>query len=99
MRTGIASHSLFSGSNIAFFYVYNTLQCPMEAIHGRQSAFHNVLSGAVLGYVGVSTGRLGIPFVDFTLFYRHPNLRPPVVGAAVYGGLAGCFAMLGGKPF
>lgn len=71
----------------------------MEAIHGRQSALHNVLSGAVLGYVGVSHGRLGIPFVDHSMFYRHPNLRPPVVGAAVYGGLAGCFAMLGGKPF
>jgi hypothetical protein len=53
----------------------------------------------VLGYVGVSHGRLGIPFVDYSMFYRYPNLRPPVVGAAVYGALGGCFAMLGGKPF
>ena len=71
----------------------------MEAIHGRQSAFHNVLSAAVLGYVGVSHGRFYIPFVDYSMFHRYPSLRPPVVGAAVYGALGGCFAMLGGKPF
>lgn len=79
--------------------MYNVMQCPMEAIHGRRSAYHNILSGAILGHVGVSRGILGIPFVDGHLFYRYPQLSPPLVGAAVYGGIAGLFVTLGGKPF
>eukprot|EP00568_Trieres_chinensis_P001266 CAMPEP_0183309518 /NCGR_PEP_ID=MMETSP0160_2-20130417/25392_1 /TAXON_ID=2839 ORGANISM="Odontella Sinensis, Strain Grunow 1884" /NCGR_SAMPLE_ID=MMETSP0160_2 /ASSEMBLY_ACC=CAM_ASM_000250 /LENGTH=136 /DNA_ID=CAMNT_0025473559 /DNA_START=13 /DNA_END=423 /DNA_ORIENTATION=- len=78
-------------------YVYNIVQCPMEAIHGRQSAIHNVTAGALLGYIAVSSGALGIPFVDQTLFWRHPRLSPPIVGAGVYGTMGGLFAALGGK--
>eukprot|EP00970_Alexandrium_tamarense_P004980 scaffold808_cov196-Alexandrium_tamarense.AAC.117 len=77
-------------------YAYNIIQCPMETIHGRQSAMHNVAAGGILGYVGVSRGRLGVPFVSPYILYgmRYPGL----VGAAVYGAIAGGMATLGGKP-
>lgn len=88
-------------TNMGGLYIYNVLQCPMEAIHGRRSAWHNVASGAIMGYVGVATERLGIPFLtDRYFFYRYPYLSPPMVGAGVYGGIALLFsAVLGGKPF
>jgi hypothetical protein len=35
----------------------------MEAIHERKSLWHNVLSGAILGYVGVSTNKIGVPIL------------------------------------
>ena len=69
----------------------------MEAIHGRQSVLHNAAGGALLGYIGVSTHKVGIPFVDQNIFWRYPGLRPPMVGAAVYGAMAGAFGLLGGK--
>ena len=78
-------------------YAYNILQCPMEAIHGRQSLLHNFLSAGTIGYLGVNRGFLGVPFVDYTFYYRNPQLSPGVVGFVVYGGLAGVFAMLQGK--
>ena len=66
---------------------------------GRPSALHNVASGAILGYIGVSRGVLGIPLVDSYFFYRNPRISPPIVGGAVYGGIAFLFAAaLGGKP-
>ncbi len=42
---------------------------------------HNVAAGGILGYVGVSRGRLGVPFVSPYFLYgmRYPGL----VGAAV----------------
>jgi hypothetical protein len=83
------------GTYMAGIYVYNILQCPMEAIHGRQSLLHNFASGGILGYVGVSSGRLGIPFVDPTFAYRVG--RPELVAFGVYGGMAAAFAALGGK--
>jgi hypothetical protein len=71
--------------------------------HGSYSwktkCLHNILSGATIGYLGVSSGRLGVPFVDATFFYRHPEIAPPVAGAVVYGAIAGGFAIFGGKPF
>lgn len=79
-------------------YAYNIIQCPMEAIHGRQSLTHNMLAGAILGYVGVSAGQLGVPFVDPMTLYRYPWLRPNMVAFVIYGGLAGTLAALGGKP-
>jgi hypothetical protein len=48
-----------------------------------------------LGYVGVSTGRLGIPFVNPYSLYSFRN--PAVIGGAVYGAIGGALAMLGGK--
>lgn len=85
--------------NIGGLYLYHIAQCPMEAVHGRSSAIHNAMSGALLGYVGVSSGNLGIPFVDAYFFYRNPQLPAPVVGGVVYGGIAFVLsAILGGKP-
>ena len=81
-------------------YVYNLLQCPMEAMNGgRPSAWHNIASGSILGYVGVRQRVIGVPFVDPYFFYRHPQLAPEIVAAAVYGGIAGALTMLSGKPF
>lgn len=83
---------------MGFIYIYNALQCPMEAIHGRQSLLHNIGSGATLGYLGYRAGVFGIPFVDPLTFYRYPALKPSLVCAAVYGAGAGVLAALGGKP-
>ena len=88
------------GLYVGALYVYSALQCPMEAMNGgRPSAWHNVASGALLGYIGVRAGVLGIPFVDSFWVYRNPHLAPELVGAAAYGGIAGALAMVGGKPF
>ncbi len=48
-----------------------------------------------MGYVGVSTGRLGVPFVNPYYLYNFRN--PAIIGGAVYGALGGALAMLGGK--
>ena len=81
-----------------FLYIYNVLQCPMEAINGKPSLLHNALSAGILGYIGVQSGRVGIPFVDpYTLFAHGRNVSPPVVGFFVYGGIGFAFGMLGGK--
>lgn len=87
---GVASYA-------AFIYTYNAIQCPMEEIHGRRSALHNVIAGGLMGYLGVSSGRIGIPFIDSSFFYRNPSIRPELVAFGVYGGMGGAFAMLGGK--
>ena len=72
----------------------------MEAVHGRRSALHNVLSAGALGAAGVSSGKLGIPLVDGLFFLRHPMITPPMAGALVYGAGAGLLAnVLGGKPW
>lgn len=84
---------------VGAIYVYNLLQCPMEAMQGRPSAWHNILSGGFLGFLGVSRGVLGVPFVDPTFFYRYPQISPPLAGFAVYGAMGGLLATLGGKPF
>lgn len=70
-----------TGYYSAFIYGYNILQCPMEIIHGRQSALHNVASGGLIGYIGVTRGNMGVPFVSPYFLYgtRHPGL----IGAAV----------------
>ena len=86
-----------SGRYVGFLYLYRALQCPMEAIHGRQSLLHNILSSATIGYVGVTRGWLGIPFVDQYIFYRYPSLRPGTVGFVVYGAIGGAFGALSGK--
>lgn len=83
--------------NIGGLYVYNIIQCPMEAIQGRPSLMHNVIAGGTLGFVGVRNGMLGIPFVDSYFFFRYPQISPPLMAFAVYGGIAGVLASLGGK--
>ncbi len=87
-----------AASYAAFLYTYNAIQCPMEDIHGRRSAIHNFLASGMLGFFGVQRGVLGIPFIDSSVFYRYPSLRPPTVGFVVYGGIGGLFGVLGGKP-
>ncbi len=87
------------GTYMGGIYVYSAMQCPMEAISGRRSWMHNVISGGTMGYLGVSSGRLGIPFINTTtFFYRYPQASPPMVAFAVYGGMGGFLAALGGKP-
>jgi hypothetical protein len=88
-----------AGMNIGGLYLYNILQCPMEGIHGRESSLHNAAAGAILGYIGVSSRQLGIPFLDPYFFMRYPQLSAPITGAAVYGAMTFAFAAgLGGKP-
>lgn len=85
--------------NIGGMYLYGALQCPMEGISRRSSAWHNFFSGSIIGYLGVSAGMLGIPFVHPSFFYKNPRFPPALVGAAVYGSLGAGMAALGGKPF
>ena len=87
----------FLGSNIGFIYLYNALQCPMEVIHGRRSLWHNILSAGTLGYIGVSRGLLGVPFVHTYTFYRYPSLSPGIFAFATYGALGGFFGAFSGK--
>jgi hypothetical protein len=88
------------GVNVGGLYMYHVLQCPMEAISGGPSALHNIASGGILGYMGVSAGMLGVPLMDGYFFMRNPSISPPLAGAVVYGGIAGIIAtVLGGKPF
>jgi hypothetical protein len=84
------------GTYMAGLYLYNIVQCPMEAFHGRQSLLHNFAAAGMLGYVGVANGRLGIPFVNPYALLGSP-LRPEIVAFGVYGGMAAAFAAIGGK--
>jgi hypothetical protein len=83
--------------NVGGIYAYNVLQCPMEAISRRQSSLHNFAAGAILGYVGVSTHKLSVPFVDYTFFYRYPQIPPAAMGAFIYGSIGFGLALFGGK--
>jgi hypothetical protein len=88
-----------AGINVAGIYLYSIIQCPLEGIHGRKSSLHNLASGAILGYIGVSSRLFGIPFLDPFFFIRNPQLSAPITGAAVYGAMAFAFAAgLGEKP-
>jgi hypothetical protein len=98
VSASIASILTVISSYIAVVYGYNILQCPMEAIHGRQSLLHNVLSAGTIGFLGVRSGSLGIPFVDPTFVYRYRGLSPAGLAFLVYGAMGGVLAGLGGKP-
>ncbi|KAG7358415.1 hypothetical protein IV203_015003 [Nitzschia inconspicua] len=83
-----------------FLFVYNAAQCPMEAIHGRPSLWHNIISAGTIGYIGVRTGRFGVPFVNPMMLQYQYGIRPEVVAFGIYGGIAGILAgALGGKSF
>lgn len=73
----------------------------MEAIHGRPSLWHNIISAGTIGYIGVRTGRFGVPFVNNPRMLQYQyGIRPEVVAFGVYGGIAGALAgVLGGKSF
>mmetsp|Transcript_6600 Transcript_6600/g.16432 ORF Transcript_6600/g.16432 Transcript_6600/m.16432 type:complete len:100 (-) Transcript_6600:13-312(-) len=97
MQGARATPQLFA-TNCGLLYIYHALQCPMEALHGRQSLLHNVVAGGTLGAFGVQAGRLGIPFLDSSFFWRYPSISPAMAAFAVYGGLAGVLGgVLGGK--
>jgi hypothetical protein len=88
------------GRYFGVLYLYNAVQCPMEAASGRPSLWHNIVSAGALGYVGVRTGRVGVPFVNTYQIRYQLGWSPEVVAFAVYGGMAGILAgLLGGKPF
>eukprot|EP00567_Pseudictyota_dubia_P017431 CAMPEP_0197448770 /NCGR_PEP_ID=MMETSP1175-20131217/18911_1 /TAXON_ID=1003142 /ORGANISM="Triceratium dubium, Strain CCMP147" /LENGTH=136 /DNA_ID=CAMNT_0042980663 /DNA_START=26 /DNA_END=436 /DNA_ORIENTATION=+ len=91
----------FTPSRAGFYilgvYAFNAFQCPMEAIHGRQSLLHNGLSAGILGYAGVSGGYLGVPFLDHSVFWRYPWLRMEMAAFGIYGTIAMALGALGGK--
>jgi hypothetical protein len=77
------STSILKGLYSGGIYAYNIIQCPMEVIHGRQSSLHNVAAGGILGYIGVSRGIIGIPFVNPYFLYGVRPPGPALIGAAV----------------
>jgi len=85
--------------NCGGIYLYNALQCPMVAVHGRESAAHNVAAAGILGYVGTKSYNLAVPFVDPSFFWRNPQFPRPLVAAGVYGSIGAAFAIMGGKRF
>ena len=83
--------------NIGFLYLYGALVCPMEELSRRQTAWHNLASGGILGYAGVAGGRVGIPFgLEYTFMMNRVPL--PVGGAVVYGAMGFAMAAVMGKP-
>ena len=81
-------------------YVYSLLTCSMEVFSGgRRSAWHNVASSVIFGYVGVQQRVVGIPFVSPAVLRRYPQLSPELVGAAFYGFLTGVILKMLGEPF
>mmetsp|Transcript_14679 Transcript_14679/g.17751 ORF Transcript_14679/g.17751 Transcript_14679/m.17751 type:complete len:139 (-) Transcript_14679:76-492(-) len=81
-------------------YTYGALQCPMEAIHGRQSALHNYAAGGILGHIAVEKGWLSIPFPNSRPVYQlmSKGVSRPAVGGLMYGGFLGTIAVVMGKP-
>ena len=93
-------YSIETGTYFGGIYVYHALQCPMEAIHGRPSLWHNIISGGTIGFLGVASGRLGIPFVSADMIQYRYGISPPVAAFGVYGTISGLLAGgLGGKSF
>eukprot|EP00392_Amoebophrya_sp_AT5.2_P009624 g9652.t1 len=81
-------------------YLYQALQCPLEAITKRRSATHNFYAGGLLGAIGVHCNQIGVPFVTESIYRQGPRwVKPAHAGFVVYGGIAMGFAMLMGKPF
>ena len=55
----------------------------------------NVVAAGTMGYVGVSRGLLGVPFVNPYHLYTFRN--PAIIGGAVYGAIGGAMALFEGK--
>lgn len=81
--------------NSTFVWTYLVLQCPLEAIQGRQSLWHNVFAGGTLGYLGAATNRVGLFGMEYTFLANRIPLA--VGGALVYGTMGGVLGALGGK--
>lgn len=86
-------------TNMGGIYLYNALQCPMVAIHGRESCMHNGISAGILGYIGVKHHKLGVPFVGSNFFYANPQFSPAITGAVVYGAIGATLGILANKPW
>lgn len=82
---------------VGFIYMYSALQCPMEALHGRRSVLHNAVAGGSLGFAGVQSGIVGVPFMSVYAAAAMPRGRLAATGALVYGGCAAALASFGGK--
>ena len=86
-----------AATNIGFLYAYGALHCPLEEATGRQSLLHSFAVGSLLGYAGVASRSVGIPFnLEYT-FYAN-RIPVAVGGALVYGGIGAAFAAFQGKP-
>ncbi|KAL7553816.1 hypothetical protein ACHAWF_017153 [Thalassiosira exigua] len=94
-RLSIRTWGVYTGSLVT----YHALMCPMEVIHGKQSAWHNVAAAGSLGFLGVSSGKLGVPFLSPYLLMSFRPPAPAFIGATVYGAMGGCLAAFGGKQF
>jgi len=57
---------------------------------------HNAIAGATVGFLGVSRGVIGVPFIN--PWQLHSMRSPALIGAAVYGAMGGALAAIGGKP-
>ena len=80
--------------------MYHAAQCPMEAIHGRPSLWHNIVSAGTIGALGATRGIVDVPFVSVEMIRYRYGIPPPVVAFGVYGGIAGILSgALGGKSF
>ena len=90
-----AQMAMVFGMNCAFVYSYFVVQCPMEALHGKQSLLHNGIAGSAMGYLGVQSGKLGMFNLEYTFMMNRIPL--PIGGAMVYGALAAALGALGGK--
>ena len=86
-----------AATNIGFLYVYGALQCPMEALTGRQSWMHNALAGGILGYAAYEHGAIGIPF-NLENTFRARRVPLAAGAALVYGAMGAGLAMFAGKP-
>ena len=76
--------------NFLFIYTFFTLQCPMEAIHGRRSLLHSTLSGGIIGYVGSQRNLIGMPQNIYNSIYSSSGgrLRGSAAVSLFYAGAA-----------
>lgn len=91
-QSGVFSSRLLLGS-AAFVYIYNAIQCPLEALSNRRSYIHNGIAGAIIGTYGVQMGMLSVMNIN------HVNLPRSAVAALLYGGIGTIMGILEGKRF
>ena len=88
------------GTSIGVVYVYYIIQCPMEAIHNKESFVHNGIAAFSISFIGLAQQKLGVPFVPTYSLYHVPFLARNLLGASIYSGIAmGIAAVYGRKPF
>jgi hypothetical protein len=76
------------------FYAFQALQCPMVAYSNGEKLYHPAVSGAMVGFVGVHSGRLPLFFFPSYFFNLYPRIKPAFAGALIYGGLAAASEVL-----